>query len=57
MAAVCYQATAGNFVDDYFNAVAYNGGWYDFSVTVSSDTTFSRRFVRHLETGAPSVTG
>ncbi|MFG3062950.1 phospholipase domain-containing protein [Streptomyces sp. NPDC048231] len=54
---MCYQATAGNFVDDYFNAVAYKGGWHDFTVTVSSDTTFSRRFVGHLETGAPSVTG
>ncbi|MBW8699521.1 Non-hemolytic phospholipase C [Streptomyces sp. MBT84] len=49
--------TAGIFVDDDFNAGAYNGGWYDFTVTASSGTTFSRRFVGHLETGAPSVTG
>ncbi|MEU1411580.1 phospholipase domain-containing protein [Streptomyces sp. NPDC005731] len=52
-----HRVTAGNFVDNSFNAVAHNGGWYDFTVTVSSGTTFSRRFVGHLETGAPSVTG
>ncbi|GAA3050139.1 phosphocholine-specific phospholipase C [Streptomyces glomeratus] len=52
-----YQVAAGEFTDDFFNAVAYQGGWYDFTVTVSADGSFSRRFVGHIETGAPSVTG
>lgn len=52
-----YQVTAGQFTDDFFNAVAYTGGWYDFTVTVSADGSFSRRFVGHIETGAASITG
>ncbi|MEU6652057.1 phospholipase domain-containing protein [Streptomyces sp. NPDC046900] len=52
-----YQVTAGQFTDDFFNAVAYTGGWYDFTVTVSADSSFSRRFVGHIETGAASITG
>ena len=52
-----YQVPAGQTVSDYFNAVAYNGGWYDFTVTVSADSTWSRRFSGHIETGAASVTG
>ncbi len=52
-----HQVAAGKTVDDYFNAVANAHGWYDFTVTVDVDGTFSRRFTGHLETGAPSVTG
>jgi len=52
-----YQVPAGQTVSDYFNAVAYNNGWYDFTVTVSADSTWSRRFAGHIETGAASVTG
>ncbi|MER6997587.1 phospholipase C, phosphocholine-specific [Streptomyces sp. NPDC000410] len=52
-----YQVPAGGSVDDYFNAVAYHGGWYDFTITVSSDSAWSQRFTGHIETGAASVTG
>ncbi|MGF1428489.1 phosphocholine-specific phospholipase C [Kitasatospora sp. LaBMicrA B282] len=52
-----YTVAAGQSVSDYFNAVAYNGGWYDFTVTAGNDATFSQRFTGHLETGAASVTG
>ncbi|MEV4561241.1 phosphocholine-specific phospholipase C [Kitasatospora sp. NPDC049285] len=52
-----YQVAAGASVSDYFNAVAYNNGWYDFTVTVSGDTSWSQRFTGHLETGAPSASG
>ncbi|TVT21077.1 DUF756 domain-containing protein, partial [Amycolatopsis rhizosphaerae] len=52
-----YSVPAGQTVSDYFNAVAYTGGWYDFTVTVSGDSGWSRRFAGHIETGAPSVTG
>ncbi|MFF8596275.1 phosphocholine-specific phospholipase C [Streptomyces sp. NPDC015220] len=52
-----YAVPAGATAEDHFNAVAYQNGWYDFTVTVDSDTTWSRRFTGHLETGAPSVSG
>ncbi|MEU8934996.1 phosphocholine-specific phospholipase C [Streptomyces sp. NPDC048409] len=52
-----YQVAAGASAEDYFNAVAYQNGWYDFTVTVDSDATWSRRFTGHLETGAASVSG
>lgn len=52
-----YQVAAGASVSDYFNQVAYCDGWYDFTITVSGDTAWSRRFTGHIETGAPSVTG
>jgi phospholipase C len=32
-------------------------GWYDVTVTVSSDSSWSQRFTGHLENGRPSVTG
>jgi phospholipase C len=32
-------------------------GWYDLSVTVAGDPSWSRRYVGHLENGQPSVTG
>lgn len=32
-------------------------GWYDVTVTVSSDARWSQRLTGHLETGRPSITG
>jgi phospholipase C len=52
-----YAVPAGGSIDDWFNAVAYSAGWYDFTVTVGSDASWSRRFTGHIETGTPSVTG
>ncbi|MFI1519303.1 phosphocholine-specific phospholipase C [Kitasatospora cineracea] len=52
-----YQVAAGASTRDYFNAVAYTNGWYDFTVTVSGDAGWSQRFTGHLETGAPSISG
>jgi phospholipase C len=34
-----------------------SGGWYDLTVTGSSDASWSQRFVGHLENGEASVTG
>ena len=31
-------------------------GWYDFTATVDSDTSFQRQLAGHVETGKPSVT-
>ncbi|WP_037606595.1 phosphocholine-specific phospholipase C [Streptacidiphilus rugosus] len=52
-----YQVAAGTTVSDYFNAVAYQNGWYDFTVTVSGDSSWSRRVTGHIETGSASVSG
>ncbi|MFI6124590.1 phospholipase domain-containing protein [Streptomyces sp. NPDC051064] len=52
-----YTVAAGSSTEDFFNAVALQNGWYDFTVTVDSDATWSRRFTGHLETGAASVSG
>lgn len=52
-----YTVAAGASTEDFFNAVAYQGGWYDFTVTVDSDATWSRRFTGHLESGTASVSG
>jgi phospholipase C len=37
--------------------VAYQDGWYDFTITVDSDASWSRRFTGHIETGTASVSG
>ncbi|MEV4319454.1 phospholipase domain-containing protein [Actinocrispum sp. NPDC049592] len=52
-----YAVAGGQSTSDYFDAVAYTNGWYDFTVTVTGDTSWSRRFTGHIETGSPSVTG
>ncbi|ARP73701.1 phospholipase C, phosphocholine-specific [Streptomyces pluripotens] len=52
-----YTVAPGASTEDFFNAVAYTHGWYDFTVTVDSDASWSRRFTGHLETGTASVSG
>jgi phospholipase C len=37
--------------------VATAAGWYDLTVTIDGDDSWSQRFTGHLETGQPSVTG
>jgi len=32
-------------------------GWYDVSVHIDTDESWSRRYVGHLETASPSITG
>jgi len=39
-----------------FAAVAVNNGWYDLTVTASSDTSFVRHYTGHIETGAIMAT-
>jgi phospholipase C len=34
-----------------------SGGWYDQSVTINRDGSWSRRYVGHLENGQASITG
>jgi phospholipase C len=39
------------------DACADSDGWYDLTITVSSDSGWSQRLTGHLETGQASVTG
>jgi phospholipase C len=37
--------------------LATGHGWYDLSVTISGDASWSRRYIGHLEDGEASITG
>jgi len=39
------------------NPLKVSHGWYDVAVKVSSDRSWSRRYVGHLENGSNSITG
>ncbi|WP_406344862.1 phospholipase domain-containing protein [Streptomyces sp. NBC_01578] len=52
-----YTVPAGGSTEDYFNAVAGQNGWYDCTVTADADSTWSRRYTGHIETGAASISG
>ncbi|MGW0122102.1 phosphocholine-specific phospholipase C [Streptomyces sp. NPDC003327] len=52
-----YTVPANAAREDVFNVVAYQNGWYDFTVLADIDGSWSRRYTGHIETGAPSVTG
>ncbi|MFJ1883621.1 phosphocholine-specific phospholipase C [Streptomyces sp. NPDC088137] len=52
-----YTVPAGGSKEDYFNAVTLTKGWYDFTVKISGDASWSRRYTGHIETGAASVSG
>jgi phospholipase C len=52
-----YQVAPGTSTADYFNAVTIANGWYDFTVTVNTDTTWTRRVTGHIETGTASISG
>jgi phospholipase C len=52
-----YPVAAKGSAQEYFEAQADQSGWYDFTITVSADSTWSRRFTGHLEYGAASITG
>lgn len=56
---VLWLDEAQNFLmgTDGEDAVAYHQGWYDFTITVDNDSSWSERFVGHIEYGATSVTG
>jgi phospholipase C len=41
----------------YFDVIASSHGWYDFTITVSGDTSWIRRYTGHLENGIDSITG
>ena len=52
-----YAVAAGATTNTYFSALANTEGWYDFTVTLSGDSSWIRRYTGHLENGNASVTG
>jgi phospholipase C len=52
-----YHVPAGGTAAHVAAPLSSSGGWYDLSVTISGDTSWSRRYVGHLENGRPSITG
>ena len=54
---VTHRVPAHGHATHTVDPLAAADGWYDLSVTVSGDTSWSRRYVGHLEDGSDSVTG
>ncbi|MEW1905157.1 phosphocholine-specific phospholipase C [Streptomyces sp. NPDC086147] len=52
-----YAVAAGGQGSEFFNAVRYQNGWYDFTITVNNDPSWSQRFAGHIEYGTTSTTG
>ncbi|WP_394843297.1 phospholipase C, phosphocholine-specific [Pendulispora brunnea] len=52
-----YSVAPGGSASDSWRTGTYGDGWYDLTVTISSDPSFSQRLVGHIETGSPSVSG
>jgi phospholipase C len=50
------DVSAGLTGSNVFAPVAANNGWYDLTVTASSDAGFVRHFTGHIETGAIMAT-
>jgi phospholipase C len=52
-----YSVPAHGHATYQADPIVTSRGWYDLSVTVSGDPSWSRRYAGHLENGQPSVTG
>ena len=52
-----HQVGAGQQTAYRLDPLATAGGWYDLTVTIDGDGSWSQRYAGHLETGRPSITG
>jgi phospholipase C len=52
-----YRVPAHGHAAYQADPIVTSRGWYDLSVTVAGDPSWSRRYAGHLENGQPSVTG
>jgi len=52
-----FSVGAGDTVNTHFDVLANSHGWYDFTITVSGDSSWIRRYTGHLESGSASITG
>jgi phospholipase C len=55
--AISYRVPAHGHTTHTIDPLAKSKGWYDLSVTVNGDSSWSRRYTGHLEDGSDSVTG
>jgi phospholipase C len=54
---VSYHVPAHGHATHTVDPLAKSDGWYDLTVKLSGDSSWSRRYVGHLEDGSHSVTG
>jgi phospholipase C len=52
-----HHVGAGQRAACRLDPLATSHGWYDLTVTIDGDSSWSQRFTGHLETGRPSITG
>jgi phospholipase C len=52
-----YRLPAHGHTTHTVDPLASSNGWYDLTVTISGDPSWSRRYVGHLENGTNSITG
>ena len=52
-----FSVGAGDTVNTHFDVLANSHGWYDFTITISGDSSWIRRYTGHLESGSASITG
>jgi phospholipase C len=48
---------AGKTTQHNIHPITTASGWYDLTVTIDTDTSWSQRFSGHVETGENSITG
>jgi phospholipase C len=56
-APVSYHVPAGQTKQHNIDPITNFNGWYDLTVTIDTDASWSQRFTGHLENGKPSITG
>jgi phospholipase C len=56
-ATAIFDVPAGGAATYTADPVTSSSGWYDVTVTISSDASWSQRFTGHLETGTNSISG
>ncbi|HWG00790.1 MAG TPA: phospholipase C, phosphocholine-specific [Trebonia sp.] len=52
-----YRVRAGRAEKIVLDPLAGSFGWYDVTITIDGDSSWSQRFTGHLENGEPSITG
>jgi phospholipase C len=52
-----YHVHARGSATHVADPLAVSNGWYDLSITISGDDSWSRRYIGHIEDGNTSITG
>ncbi len=54
---VHYHVPAGETIQHNIDPHVNTSGWYDLTVTIDNDSSWSQRFTGHVESGQASITG